>query len=452
MSEHQITFLPNGKTIPIKVNNYEPISLKETSGNHMIFSQDGIKPLREYKNQLICGDNLERMKTIEDNTIDLIYSDPPFLTQRTLKIISKDNNEIRQFEDIIENINIDDNHDISNKGAIVIYLNDMISRYKEMYRVLKNTGSFYLHCDYRVSHYVKVALDEIFGYNNFKNEIVWCYNGGGIPKKDYPRKHDIILRYTKSDNYTFNVEYQQYRKGIKCHSPISGNLPLRIEGTPITDWWIDINPISGFIAKNEKLDYPTQKPEKLLERIILTSSNENDIILDPFCGSGTTIAVAKKFGRHFIGIDSNPTAIRITAQRIEFPISKIKGVYCTPYELKFLSWQELQQWVCNKFYASNILHSDGKNCGFDGIIQSNFNTNFAGCPIQVKASDNIGRDIIMSFYGAMNSNNKKIGFLVAYSFGSGAKEQVAKYKLDNKADIKLVTINDLCKINYYKFE
>lgn len=127
-------------------------------------------------------------------------------------------------------------------------------------------------------------------------------------------------------------------------------------------------------------------------------------------------------------------------------------MYCTPYELKSLSWQELQQWVCNKFHASNILHSDGKNYGFDGIIQSNFNTNFAGCPIQVKSMDNVDRNIVNEFLGNMISNNKKIGFLIAFSFGSGAKEQATKYKLDDKADIKLVTIDELCKTNYYKFE
>lgn len=447
MTSNQITFSMNGEIIPINVNTYKSISLKEVSGNSMIFSQDGIKPLKEYNDQLICGDNLNRMKTIEDKTIDLIYLDPPFLSQRNFKIISKDTNEVREFEDTIKELKIDDNHSVQNKGPISIYLNDMIPRYKEMHRILKNTGSFYLHCDYRVSHYVKVALDKIFGYNNFRNEIVWCYNGGGIPKNDYPRKHDVILRYTKSDKYIFNIEYRKYNEGLKKHQ---NGTKLRDEGTPITDWWIDIKAITGFVKKNERLGYPTQKPEELLERIIKVSSNEGDVVLDPFCGSGTTIVVAKKLGRHFVGIDLNPTAIRLTAERINFPISKINGIYCTPYELKFLSWQELQQWVCNKFHASNILHSDGKNYGFDGIIQSNFNTNFAGCPIQVKSSDNIGRDVVMNFYAAMDNAKKNIGFLIAFSFGSGAKEQVAKYKLDGKMDIKLITIDELCKTNYYE--
>ncbi len=455
MIPQQLIFFENGETFPIKINEYKSISLKETSGNSMIFTQDGVKPLREYNDQLICGDNLERMKTIEDKTVDLIYLDPPFLSQHDYKIISKDTNEIREFEDTIKEVKIDDDHDVKNKGPISIYLNDMIPRYKEMYRILKDTGSFYVHCDHHISHYVKVTLDEIFGYNNFRNEIVWCYERSHPAKNQFKRIHDVILFYTKTNIWNFNIQYVptkngEFKKRKQFKRPDGSIWYPKNDGKLCPDWWIDIPSFGTAMSSKERLGFPTQKPEKLLERIILASSNEGDVVLDPFCGSGTTIAVAKRLGRYFIGIDSKPTAIRLTSERIAFPISKISGIYCSPYDLKSLPWQEIQQWVCNKFHASNILHSDGKNYGFDGIIQSSFNTNFAGCPIQVKASDNIGRDIVMSFFAAMDNAKKNIGFLVAFSFGFGAKEQVAKYKLDGKIDIRLVTIDDLCKTNYYE--
>jgi site-specific DNA-methyltransferase (adenine-specific) len=193
----------------------------------------------------------------------------------------------------------------------------MASRLVEMRRALKSTGSIYLHCDQTAGHYIKIVMDAIFGVNNFRNEIVWCYAGGGIPKKDYPRKHDTIFRYSKSDDYKFNVEYRPYSpKNFGTHS--TGEKLNLERGTPVNDWWPDIgivSPLKGH--KDMKLGYPTQKPEALLERIIKASSNEGDVVLDTFAGCGTCIAVAQRLGRHWIGIDITAIAINVIKARLK---------------------------------------------------------------------------------------------------------------------------------------
>ena len=201
-----------------------------------------------------------------------------------------------------------------------------------MHRVLAEIGSIYVHLDYRMVHYVKLIMDEIFGRENFRNEIVWHYFGTGKPIKHFKRKHDNILFYTKSDGYTFNWEdvaqeytekqkkkytrkdekgyYKEYRHsdGTVYRKYLTEN-----EKIPVDDVW-NVPPIQSW---NEKLPFPTQKPEKFLERIILASSNEGDIVADFFCGSGTTLAVAEKLNRYWIGVDIYPKAIQITAQRLK---------------------------------------------------------------------------------------------------------------------------------------
>ena len=199
-----------------------------------------------------------------------------------------------------------------NKAAMRAYLAFMGPRLAEMHRTLKDTGSIYLHCDPTASHYLKGLMDAIWDQDNhrkneyFRNEIVWCYAGGGIPRNDYPRKHDVILRYSKSKNVIFNTEYRPYgphnvdgrrftdRDGTRA-------LAYRPEGTPINDWWTDIKPVINL--SNERLGYPTQKPRALYERMIQASSNKGMLVMDPFCGCGTTIDAAHTLKRAWIGID-----------------------------------------------------------------------------------------------------------------------------------------------------
>jgi len=255
-------------------------------------------------NRLYLGDCLRIIRSkISSESIDLIYLDPPFNSGRNY---GEFNDVWPSMEDYIEFVKL---------------------RVIECHRVLKKTGSLYLHCDPTSSHYLKIMLDHIFGAGGYRNEIVWCYSGGGISKNNYPKKHDVIFRYSKSDDYLFNVEYKPYKENtqkVGKHSTLSkGDTKIDLQrGTPVTDWWTDIKTVTGWAM--EKMGYPTQKPEALLRRIILASSNAGDTVLDPFCGCGTCVAIAEKEGRKWVGIDNNKKAIALTRKRIK-EIRRQKG-------------------------------------------------------------------------------------------------------------------------------
>ncbi len=202
-------------------------------------------------------------------------------------------------------------------GAFLCFLG---VRLLEMRRVLRDTGSLYLHCDPTASHYLKQLLDSIFGRRNFRNEIVWCYSGGGVPRNDFPRKHDIILRYTKSREYTFHTERKPYKantQAVGIHSTYSGphNRIDLDRGTPLTDWWDDIKTVTGW--NPERTGYPTQKPLALYERIIAASSNRGDLVLDPFAGCATTPVAAERLGRRWVAVDIWNGAHQVVIDRLE---------------------------------------------------------------------------------------------------------------------------------------
>lgn len=188
--------------------------------------------------------------------------------------------------------------------------------------MLSNTGSIYLHCDYRKVHHLRCILDEVFGIDNFKNEIIWCYTGPSAPKGAFPRKHDSILFYTKSIDSVFNGDFVEYKSGIHNTGQVFGSTNgdsekiefLKKRGKLIEDWWTDVYTTDRM--RSEMLGYPTQKPTKLLERIIKASSNPGDLVFDCFMGSGTTQAVAMELGRRFIGADINLGAIQTTTKRL----------------------------------------------------------------------------------------------------------------------------------------
>lgn len=276
-------------------------------------------------NKIYQMDNLELMKQMESESIDLIYCDILYNTGK-------------KFNDYDDNLG-------TPQQAIEWYK----PRLEEMYRILKDTGSIYLHMDYRLSHYIKVEMDKIFGYENFKNDIVWRYSVN-YKQNTYPHDTDNILFYTKSNNYTY---HQQYRESEKMEKRLNGitfeengklyyyqgrNLTgseyirkLRskefVESNGLQEWftkkeytgirvssvWDDI----AFVARgSEGVGYDTQKPKRLIERIIKSSSNEGEVIADFFCGSGTTLVVAKELGRQYIGCDISEKAVRITNERL----------------------------------------------------------------------------------------------------------------------------------------
>jgi len=283
------------------------------------------------------GDNLEWLRRLPAGIVDLCYIDPPFNSQADYNIIVG-GAQVKAFGDTwswdIEDVKTQLRLLIAeepvsrwSKGMMLTigscgmfsYLLFMAERLIEIKRVLKSTGSIYVHCDKFANFHIRLLMNAVFGPENFRNEIVWCYSGGGTPHKDYPRKHDTLLRYTKTDNYNFNVEYRPYSAGIV---PMHSNgEPLDLKrGTPVTDWWTDIKIVTPFsAARKEKIGYPTQKPLALLERIILASSNPGDMVMDCFMGSGTTGVAAVKNGRNFMGCD-------ITFHAVDIAMDRLKGM------------------------------------------------------------------------------------------------------------------------------
>ena len=273
-------------------------------------------------NQLILGDNLEVLRTLKTESVDLMYIDPPFFSGRNYNVIWGDTNEVRSFFDVWE-------------GGIDSYLVWLNARLWEMRRILKKTGSIYVHCDWHASHYIKTEMDKIFGYENFRNEIVWGYSGASNVSKDFPRKHDVILRYSKTDNYVFNkdeirVPYapeslkRANRQVVGVETMKFDKITLHEVGKVPEDYWTDTIRASQY--RDEYVGYPTEKPLKLLERVIKASSNEGDVVADFFCGGGTTLAVAQKLKRRFIGCDSSRVAISVTLDRLVKVGEEMSGV------------------------------------------------------------------------------------------------------------------------------
>ncbi|MDR1543007.1 MAG: HNH endonuclease [Prevotellaceae bacterium] len=330
---------------------------------------------QNFQNTLYTNDNLFILNGLNSNLVDLIYLDPPFNSKRLYSTPIGKKQAKASFKDMWnwQDVNEAYLETLSEKypaltnyiatiGAVngknmMAYITYMTQRIIEMYRILKDAGSFYLHCDTVASHYLKFVLDEIFGKNNFRNEIIWkrgTMKGAKAVGKQYGRNHDVILYYSKSKNYTYNrqhIEYsedyvrQRYKnpdndlKGLWTDNPIGTRSPESIEklraegrifktagnterikfylsemkGIAMDDVWLDIDPVNT-MAKDNK--YPTQKPLPLLYRIIKTSSNEGDIVLDPFCGCATTCVAAQQLNRKWIGIDIEKQAVSLLKDRL----------------------------------------------------------------------------------------------------------------------------------------
>ena len=288
-------------------------------------------------NVIYCGDSKDILKRLPENSIDLIYLDPPFFSQKYYEnfwdVGKKDNPIKTQFSDkeweklrksIQPNIlkmyeHTEERWKGGKSKGIYVYISYMRERLEQCWRILKPTGSIYLHCDWHAGHYLKQMMDEVFGYNNFLREIIWSIGTSSGFKSQanmWIRGHDTLLYYKKGKNYTFNKQFSPLdEKTIRRYDKIDNNFRKykiyynskgekrivfldRSKGRPMTDVWTDIIGFQTVQKKGEYLGYPTQKPEALLDRIISTSSKEGDIVLDPFCGCGTALAVAKKLNRN----------------------------------------------------------------------------------------------------------------------------------------------------------
>ena len=271
-------------------------------------------PMATLENTLYFGDNLTILKLIPDSSIQLVYIDPPFNTgreQQRSKVTTKRNNAGNRIGFKGERYETVKSTVLSYDDQFANYWEFLEPRIEQAFRVLSNSGTLYLHLDYREAHYAKVLLDALFGPECFLNEIIWAYDYGGKSKSRWPAKHDTILVYVKDPkNYYFNseeVDREPYMApGLVTPEKIEkGKLPTDV-------WWHTIVSPTG----KEKTGYPTQKPVGILRRIIQASSKPGDVVLDFFSGSGTTGFVANELGRRFILVDQNPESIEVIKDRL----------------------------------------------------------------------------------------------------------------------------------------
>jgi len=396
-------------------------------------------------NLIYCGDNLEVLAKFPEKSIDLIYADPPFFSNKQYEIIWGNGAEMKVYEDRW-------------KGGINVYIEWMEERLWQCYRILKDTGSMYLHCDWHANAHLRILMDRIFDGSNFQNEIIWHYRRWTAVAKKFQKLHDTILFYTKTDNYTFNPTFEPYGDWIKkdygytdengqrwrWHT-VKGNrykvyLDDEGKGVKLGDVWQI--PYIGSTAK-ERLGYPTQKPEALLKRIIEGSSSKDDLVLDPFAGGGTTLVVAHQLGRKWIGIDVSPIACdkmrdRLSKTSLGIGTSDICiiGAPQTIDELKALEPFQFQNWVIARIGG----HSSKKKSADMGIDGYTF---MAREPIQVKQSEGIGRNVIDNFETAIRREHKSSGYIVAFNFAKSAYEEAARAKAEDKMDIKLVRVDEM---------
>jgi len=366
------------------------------------------------QNVLYYGDNLDVLRRyIKDETIDLIYLDPPFKSNQDYNIIFPEKNgsrskaQLKAFEDtwewnqesvaayqeIVENgpenvsRTIQALRLILNENDMLAYLSMMAPRLVELRRVLKPNGSIYLHCDPTASHYLKILMDAVFDVRRFRNEIIWHYRRWTAPSKKFQRLHDIILFYTKDNDYTFNQLLTPYTKGSVerkeqgvLHRFKRGEKPVLVSDREVHAEGVSENDVwhIPFVAPSakERLGYPTQKPEALLERIIRASSNEGDLVLDPFCGCGTAIAVAEKLKRRWIGIDITCLATALIKDRLQKAFGdnvaySVIGEPVSLTEAKNLSKQDpyqFQWWALGLVGARRAEQKKGADKGVDGRL------------------------------------------------------------------------------------
>ena len=449
-------------------------------------------------NRLIWGDNLHVMRQIPSNTIDLIYTDPPFFSGRKYNVMWGDANELRSFSDIWQ-------------GGLTGYLIWLNARLYEMKRLLKPTGSIYVHCDWHASHYIKVEMDKIFGYDNYRNEIVWKRRADkhNLARKNMGRIHDLVFYYTKTDRAKYNRQFTPYdddyvRKFYKhedsrglyrtlpCTNESGGNRPYEFrgivrawrfspermeemfqsdmlvqakpgspfqykkylheaEGVPLQDLWDDIPPSRG----RESIGYPTQKPEALIERIIRASSNEGGVVADFVGGGGTTAVVAQKLGRRWITCDQSRVAVSVSAERMkqdaitrgleDAPVPDFTVEHWGIYEAEHLSRMPLGQFreFVLRAYGATRVEEDG-----DSVIHG-WRNQF---PIWVGRADldsQATADDVLEFANAVRrlplyrDANLRDGTMLAWGFRADAEDAARELREREVVDVNFVRLSQV---------
>ncbi|WPC23061.1 DNA methyltransferase [Brachyspira hyodysenteriae] len=430
-----------------------------------------------YVNKLFYGDNLDVMNNkIPDNSIDLIYLDPPFNSNRNYNMIYTTNtgqpvpegaiafcdaweltedklDEIKEFANELETE--DNNKEFADfwnawvkalkyqNPKILAYLVFMARRLRVMRYKLKDTGSLFLHCDPTASHYIKVILDGIFGHKNFRNEIVWHYKTGGASKRHFSRKHDIILWYSKDNSYNFypmkekSYTKSKYRKaGIINYGKGNAEFFEDEKGVYNLINMHDVWEISYINSQaKERLGYPTQKPSELLERIIKATTKKGDIVMDPFCGCGTTLDAAQKLNRKWIGIDICMLSVSLIEKRLKdnYPLVIMKGrdytidgIPVTMEQIKELIHKEdtsknegryqFQYWAIErvKGFASTKKSGDG---GIDGSIYfyKDEKKTLGRMILSVKSNKSVTVSMIRDLIGTMENNKADMAGFICYA-------------------------------------
>ncbi len=477
-------------------------------------------------NVIYCGDCKDVLKRIPNDSIDLIYLDPPFFSQKiyenfwikdqtsTLGFSDADWERLRGSIDpaiMKEYDAMEERWKGGRSKGIYVYIAYMRERLEQCYRVLKPIGSIYLHCDQHAGHYLKVMMDEIFGYENFRNEIIWKRKTGRGETQHKSYQFGIcvdnILFYSKSKNVKFNTPFiplteadsiytdyvetnfkfiddngRKYRSAdlsspsprpnlkyvYKGYAPPENGWAVskekmeewdkegrllfpknkdgrirrklfldELKGKPVQNLWDDIQMISS--QSNERLGYPTQKPESLLERIINTSSDEGDIVLDPFCGCGTAIAVAYKLKRRWIGIDLSRTACDVMAERMRRLgcAPKIIGGE-TKEDLKAMPPHEFARFIIVEKMGGIVNPKKSGDMGIDGWLE------FMTVPVQVKHWEvKVGRPEIDAFLTAITRAKKRRGVMIASDFSSNCHAEVARINNEHMVEITLLPVGKI---------
>ncbi|MGS1016997.1 DNA methyltransferase [Allosphingosinicella humi] len=416
-------------------------------------------------NRLHYADNLDALRAhVADESVDLVYLDPPFNSNANYNILFKSpaglaaDSQIEAFEDSWHwnNAAEDAFEQVMRSGHprafdllramrsflgendMMAYLSMMAIRLIELHRVLKPTGSLYLHCDPTASHYLKLLLDGVFDKANFRNEIIWCYRKWSVAQGQFVRNHDVILFYSRKEgSQIFHTLYGEpspgtmKRWGGKRQRAVFENGVRKAASTedaarsPLADWW-DISILNP--NSKERLGYPTQKPLALLERIIAASSNPGDLVLDPFCGCGTAIHAAEKLGRRWIGIDITHLAISLIERRmkdafpgVQFTVEGTPKDLASALDLAERDKYQFQWWAVAMIDGVPL---DGKKKGADGGIDGVIYFKPDGkrsekALISVKGGHHVGVQMIRDLHSAMEREKAPIGVFVTAALPTG---------------------------------
>lgn len=385
---------------------------------------------------LLNGDCLIELKKINANSVDLIYLDPPFFTQKKQILKTRDNTKEYFFEDTWETID-----------HYRVYLEE---RLNECRRVLKESGSIFLHCDRTASHHLRFALDHVFGTSNFQSEIIWSYKRWSNAKKGLLNSHQIIFFYSKSNEFKFNQVYENYspttnidqifQKRVrdengktKYKTMDDGEYELidQKKGVPLSDVWEIpyLNP-----KANERVGYPTQKPILLLERVIELTTDIGDVVLDPFCGSGSTLVAAMLLKRKYMGIDISKEAIKLTKSRLENPIKSNSNLLKNGKE-SYLN-QNIEILEMLKMINATPVQ---RNKGIDGFL--NIDDTVKPIPIKIQRKNETLEKAKQLLLQASNKNKFKVKILIKTN--KNREYSLFSFDNNNQQPSDLIIVDDI---------